>query len=51
MKTIYKKYCNDIQNPALGAYLIYVFSNTFYQYTAKTVVFAMFLLGKVSAKC
>lgn len=31
MKTIYKKYCNDIQNPALGAYLIYVFSNTFYQ--------------------
>ena len=31
MKTIYKKYCNDIQNPVLGAYLIYVFSNTFYQ--------------------
>lgn len=31
MKTIYKKYCNDIQNPALGAYLIYVFSNTFYR--------------------
>lgn len=31
MKTIYKKYCNDIQNPALGAYLIYVFSNTFYK--------------------
>lgn len=31
MKTIYKKYCNDIQNPALGAYLIYVFSNTFHQ--------------------
>ncbi len=31
MKTIYKKYCNDIQNPALGAYLIYVFSKTFYQ--------------------
>lgn len=33
MKTIYKKYCNEIQNPALGAYLIYLFSTTFYQET------------------
>ena len=31
MKTIYKKYCNDIQNPALGAFLIYTFSSVFYE--------------------
>lgn len=31
MKKIYKKYCNDIQNPALGAFLIYTFANLFYK--------------------
>lgn len=31
MKKIYKKYCNDIQNPALGAFLIYTFAKIFYQ--------------------
>ena len=31
MKKIYKKYCNDIQNPALGAFLIYTFAKLFYQ--------------------
>ncbi len=29
MKTIYKKYCNDIQNPALGAFIIATFVNYF----------------------
>lgn len=31
MKTIYKKYCNDIQNPALGAFLIHTFASVFYE--------------------
>lgn len=31
MKKIYKQYCNDIQNPALGAFLIYTFANLFYK--------------------
>ena len=29
MKTIYHKYCNDIQNPALGAYIIATFVKNF----------------------
>lgn len=29
-KNIYEKYCNDIQNPALGAAIIANFANTFY---------------------
>ena len=29
IKNVYQKYCNDIQNPALGAAIISIFVNTF----------------------
>lgn len=32
MKTIYKKYCNDIQNPVLGAFLIHTFASVFFEH-------------------
>lgn len=35
MKEIYNKYCNDIQNPALGAYLISTFVNFYYKHKGK----------------
>jgi hypothetical protein len=32
-KTVYEKYCNDIQNPALGAAIIAIFINEFYKHS------------------
>lgn len=34
-KSIYEKYCNDIQNPALGASLIAIFCNEFHKQSLK----------------